>query len=211
VREAVKPIIYAVPPVQTTGFRQIREASVRVSGRNLDQTLAHIDAMWREFVPDQPVTRRFLDQDFEALYRGERRQAQMFTLFALLAIVVACLGLFGLAAFTTSRRTKEIGLRKTLGARVGDIVRLFSGVRLARAAREPARMAGRLCPDATLARDLRLPHRARCDGVRRERPSGVADRLGDGRCRREPRGAGQTGNGTALRVIHAAFRRHNEG
>jgi putative ABC transport system permease protein len=126
VREAVKPIVYAVPPVQTTGFRAIREASVRVSGRNLEQTLAHIDAMWRQFVPDQPVTRRFLDQDFEALYRGERRQAQMFTLFALLAIVVACLGLFGLAAFTTSRRTKEIGLRKTLGARVGDIVRLFT-------------------------------------------------------------------------------------
>jgi putative ABC transport system permease protein len=126
VREAVKPIVYAVPPVQTTGFRAIREASVRVSGRNLEQTLAQIDAMWRQFVPDQPVTRRFLDQDFEALYRGERRQAQMFTLFALLAIVVACLGLFGLAAFTTSRRTKEIGLRKTLGARVGDIVRLFT-------------------------------------------------------------------------------------
>jgi putative ABC transport system permease protein len=126
VREAVKPIIYAVPPIQTTGFRAIREASVRVSGRNLDETLAHIDSMWREFVPDQPVTRRFLDQDFEALYRGEQRQAQMFTLFALLAIVVACLGLFGLAAFTTSRRTKEIGLRRTLGARVGDIVRLFT-------------------------------------------------------------------------------------
>jgi putative ABC transport system permease protein len=112
--------------VQTTGFRAIREASVRVSGRNLEETLAHIDAMWRQFVPDQPVTRRFLDQDFEALYRGEQRQAQMFTLFALLAIVVACLGLFGLAAFTTSRRTKEIGLRRTLGARVGDIVRLFT-------------------------------------------------------------------------------------
>lgn len=126
VRNQVKPIVYVVPPVQTTGFRAIREASIRVSGRDLTQTLAHIDAMWRQFVPDQPVTRRFLDQDFETLYRGEQRQAQMFTLFSLLAIVVACLGLFGLAAFTTSRRTKEIGLRKTLGARVGDIVRLFT-------------------------------------------------------------------------------------
>jgi putative ABC transport system permease protein len=126
VRNAVKPIVYVVPPIQTTGFRAIREASLRVSGRDLTQTLEHIDAMWRQFVPDQPVTRRFLDQDFEALYRGEQRQAQMFTLFALLAIAVACLGLFGLAAFTTSRRTKEIGLRKTLGARVGDIVRLFT-------------------------------------------------------------------------------------
>jgi putative ABC transport system permease protein len=126
VRNQVKPIVYFVPPIQTTGFRAIREASIRVSGRDLTRTLQHVDAMWRQFVPDQPVTRRFLDQDFEALYRGEQRQAQMFTMFASLAIVVACLGLFGLAAFTTSRRTKEIGLRKTLGARVGDIVRLFT-------------------------------------------------------------------------------------
>jgi putative ABC transport system permease protein len=126
VRNPVKPIVYAIPPIQTTGFRAMREASIRVSGRDLTRTLEHIDAMWRQFVPDQPVTRRFLDQDFESLYRGEQRQAQMFTLFALLAIAVACLGLFGLAAFTTSRRTKEIGLRKTLGARVGDIVRLFT-------------------------------------------------------------------------------------
>jgi len=126
VRNPKKPIVYAVPPIQTQGFRAIREASIRVSGRDLPRTLEHVDAMWRQFVTDQPVTRRFLDQDFEALYRGEQRQAQMFTLFSLLAIVVACLGLFGLAAFTTARRTKEIGLRKTLGARVGDIVRLFT-------------------------------------------------------------------------------------
>ena len=126
VRNAVKPIVYLVPPIQTTGFRTIREASIRVSGRDLPRTLDYIDAMWKQFVPDQPVTRRFLDQDFEALYRGEQRQAQMFSAFAALAIVVACLGLFGLAAFTTARRTKEIGLRKTLGARVGDIVRLFT-------------------------------------------------------------------------------------
>jgi putative ABC transport system permease protein len=126
VRNALKPIFYAVPPVQTTGFRTIREASIRVSGRDLPRTLDYIDAMWKQLVPDQPVTRRFLDQDFEALYRGDQRQAQMFTAFASLAIVVACLGLFGLAAFTTVRRTKEIGLRKTLGARVGDIVRLFT-------------------------------------------------------------------------------------
>ena len=127
IREAVKPVVYAVLPVQTSGFRTIREASVRITGRNLEQTLDHIDSMWRQFVPSQPVTRRFLDEDFDALYRGERRQAQMFTVFSLLAITVACLGLFGLASFTTARRTKEIGLRKTVGASVWDIVRLFAG------------------------------------------------------------------------------------
>jgi putative ABC transport system permease protein len=70
--------------------------------------------------------RRFLDDDFEALYRGERRQAQLLTTFSLLAVAIACLGLYGLASFSTTRRTKEIGIRKTLGASVTDIVRLFT-------------------------------------------------------------------------------------
>jgi putative ABC transport system permease protein len=70
--------------------------------------------------------RRFLDEDFEALYRGERRQGQLLALFSSLAVVIACLGLYGLASFSTLRRTKEIGIRKTLGASVGDIVRLFT-------------------------------------------------------------------------------------
>jgi putative ABC transport system permease protein len=112
--------------VQTSGFRSIREASIRITGRNLEQTLAHIDEMWLRFAPNQPVTRRFLDEDFDALYRAERRQGQMFTLFALAAITVASIGLFGLASFSTARRTKEIGLRKTLGAGVWDIVQLFT-------------------------------------------------------------------------------------
>ncbi len=126
VREPIKPMIYAVWPVQTGGFRTIREASIRVSGRNLQATLDHIDAMWRQFAPSQPVTRRFLDEDFDALYRAERAQGRMFTAFSLLAITVACLGLFGLASFTAARRTKEIGLRRTVGASVWDIVRLFT-------------------------------------------------------------------------------------
>jgi putative ABC transport system permease protein len=88
--------------------------------------LAGIDAVWRELGPDVPVIRRFLDDDFDALYRGERRQAQLLTTFSLLAVAIACLGLYGLASFSTTRRTKEIGIRKTLGASVPDIVRLFT-------------------------------------------------------------------------------------
>jgi putative ABC transport system permease protein len=72
------------------------------------------------------VQRRFLDDDFEALYRGERRQAQLLTTFSLLAVAIACLGLYGLASFSTIRRTKEIGIRKTLGASVGNIVGLLT-------------------------------------------------------------------------------------
>ena len=70
--------------------------------------------------------RSFLDDTFAALYRNEERQAQIFGAFALLAIFVACLGLFGLAAFTTERRTKEIGIRKTLGGSVWDVVALLT-------------------------------------------------------------------------------------
>jgi putative ABC transport system permease protein len=97
-----------------------------VTGADLERTLAGIDAVWDELGPDVPVIRGFLDDDFEALYRIERRQAQLLTTFSLLAIAIACLGLYGLASYSTTRRTKEIGIRKTLGAGVGDIVTLLT-------------------------------------------------------------------------------------
>jgi putative ABC transport system permease protein len=124
VRDPLSPVLYLVPPLERAGA--LREASIRVTGADLDGTLAGIDAVWRELGPDVPVLRRFLDDDFEALYRGERRQGQLLALFSSLAVVIACLGLYGLASFSTLRRTKEIGIRKTLGASVGDIVRLFT-------------------------------------------------------------------------------------
>ena len=124
VRNAIKPVVYAIPPRPQPGQpATLREASVRVPrGRNLPDTLAYIDAKWQELVPDQPVTRRFLDQDFEALYRNEARQARILLYFSLLAIFIACLGLFGLASFTTQQRSKEIGIRKVMGGSVSDIV-----------------------------------------------------------------------------------------
>lgn len=124
VRDPLTPTLYLVPPMELS--LQLREASVRVSGLGLDGTLAGIDAVWRALGPDAPVQRRFLDDDFEALYRDERRQAQLLTAFSLLAVAIACLGLYGLASFSTIRRTKEIGIRKTLGASVGGIVGLLT-------------------------------------------------------------------------------------
>jgi putative ABC transport system permease protein len=105
----------------------MRAASIKISGRNLAATLDYIDTTWARFIADQMVDRRFLDDDFEALYSTERRQGEMFTLFSALAIGIACLGLFGLASFTTERRTKEIGIRKTIGGGIGDIVLMFCG------------------------------------------------------------------------------------
>ena len=102
-----------------------------------------------------------------------RRAATIFAGFALLAVVIACLGLFGLAAFTAERRTKEIGIRKVLGARTRDIVRLlvwqFSKPVIDR---QPDRLAGRLVGDARLAERLR-----RADRPRRRRRSSLAGLL----------------------------------
>ena len=77
-------------------------------------------------VPSQPANWEFLDDRFDARYRAEQKQASMFTVFSAFAIFVATLGLFGLASFTTERRTKEIGIRKVMGASVSNIVVLLT-------------------------------------------------------------------------------------
>jgi putative ABC transport system permease protein len=124
IRSEIEPTVYLIAP-EGMPFETLRAASIKVSGRNLAATLDYIDKAWAQFNPDQTVRRRFLDDDFEALYGAERREAQMLSLFAALAIGIACLGLFGLASFTTERRTKEIGIRKTIGGGVADIVLMF--------------------------------------------------------------------------------------
>jgi putative ABC transport system permease protein len=116
-RSAIAPTIYVI-----TGDG---DAALRISGRDVQGTLAHIDEKWKQVRPDLPASRRFLDQSYDALYRAEERQQQAFTFFALVAVVIACLGVLGLASFATERRTKEIGIRKVMGGTVVDIVRLF--------------------------------------------------------------------------------------
>jgi putative ABC transport system permease protein len=127
VAEPVRPMIYMLG-AEPRGmlFNFIDTVSARVTGQDVAGTLAGIDAAWRKVLPNEPIVRRFLDEDFDAQYRSEQRQMQMFTSFAALAIFIACLGLLGLAWFSTERRTKEIGIRKTLGGSVWDVVRLFT-------------------------------------------------------------------------------------
>jgi putative ABC transport system permease protein len=84
-----------------------------------------IEQVWRENVPLTPISLRFLSDMMNAQYDSETRQAKLFAAFSVLAIVVACLGLFGLASFTAEQRTKEIGIRKILGATAADIIRLL--------------------------------------------------------------------------------------
>lgn len=88
-------------------------------------TLAAVGDVWRHFAPNTPLYRSFLDETIDRLYEAEARQGAVIATFAGLAVIIACMGLYGLAAFTAERRTKEIGIRKVLGASVVDIVRLL--------------------------------------------------------------------------------------
>ena len=103
-----------------------RRISVKLAAGDHRDAIAHFESVWNKLVPGEPVFWEFLDDRFDALYRSEERQAQMFAVFSAFAIFVATLGLFGLASFTTERRTKEIGIRKVMGASVKDIVWLLT-------------------------------------------------------------------------------------
>ena len=100
--------------------------SVKISGHNVPATIDFIHDKWKHYLPQTPFDFSFLDQKFDQLYRSEQQQGTLFTIFACIAIFIACLGLFGLSAFTISQRVKEIGVRKVLGASVPQIVRELS-------------------------------------------------------------------------------------
>lgn len=99
---------------------------VRVTGADLQETLQFMEKKWSEFNPARPFEYVFMDEVFDALYRKEENLGKVAGIFSLLAIFIACLGLFGLAAFTAEQRTQEIGIRKVLGASVSSIVALMS-------------------------------------------------------------------------------------
>jgi len=100
--------------------------SVKVRGGDMKGTLLSITATWKQFAPDQPIRYTFLDESYAAMYADVQRTGHIFTTFAVLAIVIACLGLFALSAFMAEQRSKEIGIRKVLGASVSGITTLLS-------------------------------------------------------------------------------------
>lgn len=103
-----------------------RDFLIRINGKDLKQTLAGIEEIWKGRITNQPFSYHFLNEDYNKLYGAEHRTSDLLTIAASLAILLACLGLFGLAAFTIAQRTKEIGIRKVLGANTGSIITLVS-------------------------------------------------------------------------------------
>ena len=100
--------------------------TVRLSGQNYSKTINAIEGKWKEFVSNNPLQYYFLDADFELMYKQEKQNAQMAVIFAILAIFIASLGLFGLTSFTVEQRTKEIGVRKAMGSSVTGIYVVIS-------------------------------------------------------------------------------------
>jgi putative ABC transport system permease protein len=99
---------------------------IKLSGMNNQQTLSFIGTKWKEVFPDQPFTYTYLNERFNRQFEADEKRGFVFTLFTILAIIIACLGLFGLASYMVEQRTKEIGIRKVFGANEGIILRLIS-------------------------------------------------------------------------------------
>jgi putative ABC transport system permease protein len=117
--EAIGPLIIFMDK------RMVGSLFVKVSG-NIPAAISHLEKIWKERVPHRPFEYHFLDEDYDALYRAEQRTAGVFSAFATIAVLLACLGLFALTAYAMVQRTKEIGIRKILGATVGNILALVS-------------------------------------------------------------------------------------
>jgi putative ABC transport system permease protein len=100
--------------------------SIRASTRNLPALLNQIEVQWKSLAPNEHFEYSFMDDDFNALYKNEQRMGQLFVIFTSLAIIIACLGLFGLAAYAAEQRNREIGIRKVLGASVSAITAMLS-------------------------------------------------------------------------------------
>jgi putative ABC transport system permease protein len=111
--------------VYTLNPERFRVANISFSTNNIPSLISSIESVWKKNVPMQPINLQFLSEMMAAQYQDELTTAQLFLVFSLIAIVIACLGLYGLSAFTVERRTKEIGIRKVMGASVKDIVGLL--------------------------------------------------------------------------------------
>lgn len=118
-RDNIGPLILRYQPNNAT-------LSVRIKAANAPSVIGQLKTVWDKLSPNQQFDYAFMNADFDALYRSEQRMGTLSVIFTSLAIIIACLGLFGLAAYAAEQRTKEIGIRKVLGAGVSNIVGMLS-------------------------------------------------------------------------------------
>jgi len=118
-RDNVPPLLFNLTP-------NMGVLSIRIKTADIPALLAQVKGKWKDVSPNQQFNYSFMDQEFDALYRSEQRMGAISIAFTSLAIIIACLGLFGLAAYAAEQRTKEIGIRKVLGANVSTIVSMLS-------------------------------------------------------------------------------------
>ena len=114
------------PIVMSTGTDRYQTLSLKISTHNISQTLSLIKQQWQQTFPDKVFDYQFVDEKLAQYYEQDEKMLRLFKAFAGVAIFISCLGLFGLMAFTAQQRTKEIGIRKVLGASVTGIVSLLS-------------------------------------------------------------------------------------
>jgi putative ABC transport system permease protein len=119
-QQPIKPLSMRIEPGNSN------LVSVHIAATNIQATLAAIENQWKTLIPARPFSYFFLDESFDKQYSDEERFGKLFLNFAVLAIIISCLGLLGLASYSTVQRTKEIGIRKVLGASVSGIVNLLS-------------------------------------------------------------------------------------
>jgi putative ABC transport system permease protein len=113
------PLLMRMPSFANSNYSRL---SIKINGNHVQSALSTLEQTWKKYQPERPFEYTFLDEKFQQLYDSEQQQGTLFTIFSFIAIFIACLGLFGLSAFTISQRVKEIGVRKVLGASIPQIV-----------------------------------------------------------------------------------------
>ena len=121
IHNTIHPLVMSFLPPQYAGF-----LIVRIQPQNFQETVNRLKLTWNEFVPGQPFDYSFLEDDLITVYNDDFRTGKIFTIFSVLAIFISILGLIGLASYTAVQRTKEIGVRKVMGAHVPVIIRMLS-------------------------------------------------------------------------------------
>lgn len=115
-----------IEPILLLPRENLRIMHIKIDGKSIKQELANIEKVWNEVQADQPFEYTFLDQEFQEQYHNDETRGQIFTVFAVLTMTLACLGLLGLASYTAEQRTKEISIRKVVGANIQSLIYLMS-------------------------------------------------------------------------------------